>query len=111
MVIVVYRDYDICGVRPGRVSGTFAPTQYHMHFEVFRKLHEVWRFQLVLCADVWDCIATYAMRKLEQAIAAERAGMGFDDFFREPLVISRPRGSSPTPLEKFCFGSPPFATL
>ena len=49
---------------------------------------------------------------MERAVAAERARMGFDDFFREPLVISRPRGSSPTSEEDFAAGGfLPFVTL
>ena len=112
-VIVVYRDYDIRGVRSARVSSAFFPTQYHIHFEVFRKLQKVREFQLVLCADVWGCTVVHAVRKLEQAVATERTGMGFDDFFREPLVIFRPRGSSPISLEDLCAGGGyiPFATL
>jgi len=90
----------------------YPPIQYHIHFGTFRKLHKVRRFQLVLCADVWGCIAPYAAGKLERAVAAERARMGFDDFFREPLVISRPRGSSPTSEEDFAAGGfLPFVTL
>jgi len=71
---------------------------------VFREMHKVRGFQLVLCADVWDGVVVAAMRELERAVATERAGRGFDDLFPEPLVISRSRGSGPTYQEEMCAG-------
>ena len=109
-VIIVYRDHDIHGIRSVCSNKNFTPVQYHRHFEMVRKLQKVRGFQLVLCADVWECVAACAVRELEQAVT--KWGMGSDDFFPEPLVISRQRMSSPTSLEDFGAGGHlPFATL
>ena len=52
-------------------------------------------FKLVLCVDVWGPVAEYAMRALEEAVAAEKAEKGFDDFSSEPAVAYNPhRGLS-----------------
>lgn len=57
-------------------------------------MHEVKKFRLTICADVWDVIGECALWLLEEAIATEKAKRGFDDIFPEPLVIYNPRGSA-----------------
>jgi len=110
-VVIVYRDYDIRGIPSAWVRKAFSPIDHHKHFEVFRKLREVRGFQLVLCADVWDRVVGYAVRELELAVAVEWERMGFDDFFPEPLVISRP-GPRPTLSEDLHTGDyTPFVPL
>jgi len=63
-------------------------------------MNKVRAFQAVLCADVWDRVVVDAVQALEQAIAEQRKGVGFGDFFSEPFVVSRSRGSSPTFTEE-----------
>ena len=93
-VVVVYRDYNIYGLPSPWVPST--PMPYCMQFAVLRKMHKVRAFQLVLCADVWDCVVADAVRALKQAVAEERVKELSGGFFPEPLVVSSSRGSSPT---------------
>jgi len=104
-VIVIYQDYDLHGIRSGWVKKNHPPPQNHQReFQVFRKMHKVRSFQLVLCADVWDGVVVAAVRELERVVATERAERGFDELFPEPLVISRSRGSGPTYQEEMNAG-------
>lgn len=82
-VIVFYRDCDFRGVQrrwhPGRdplcpVSEHGEAQEalwYHKQFEVFREIHKVRDFRLVLRADVWERVGWYALKALDQAVAAE----------------------------------------
>ena len=72
---------------------------HRRRFEVFREMHKVRDFQLVLCADVWDFIGWFSMRVLKNAVAAEKARGGFDEFFSEPMVVYSPRALGPEMLE------------
>jgi len=101
-VVVVYRDYDFCGVEAPDyptyppVRGTsqadraMETLQHHTQFGVFRDLHKVREFRLVLCAGVWGCVGDYSVRVLEEAVAVEKAERGFGERFPEPLVIYKP---------------------
>jgi len=82
------------------VNEANAPTPFHVHFAALRNMNHVQTFQVVLCADVWDRVVVDAVEALKQAVAEERATVGFSDHFPEPLVISRSRGSSPTFTEE-----------
>ena len=63
-------------------SGKGLVQQHHWQFEMFREAHKVQDFQLVLCADVCDCMIIYSVRELENApVAAEKASGGFDTVF------------------------------
>jgi hypothetical protein len=116
-VIIVYRDYDFCqlhaawdiGTNPLRgalpVEIAVEASRHHMWFKAFREMHKVREFRLMLCADVWDCAGVYAVCTLQQAVAAEKAQRGFDGVFSEPLVISRPRGSSAEVSEQLHAGT------
>ena len=103
-VIVLYRDYDFHAVIPPRrgdchtyyrtsESDVREPLWHYRLFEVFREMHEIRKFRLVLCADVWDRVGKYTMQALKQAVAAEKARRGLDDIFPEPLVVCSPRRS------------------
>ena len=92
-VVIVYRDYDIYGL-PSAVITYTGRASYSTHFAALREMNKVRSFHVVLCADVWDRVVVDAVRALEQAKA------GCSDFFPEPLVISRLRGSSPTFTEE-----------
>lgn len=111
-VVVVYREYDFCGVRHPEYP-TFPPvcrvspderareaSQHRRQLGVFRELRKLRGFRLVLCADVWHCIVEHSVRVLEEAVAMERAKGGFDIDFPEPLVIYRPRESQTTLLQE-----------
>ena len=113
-VTAIYREYHFCVVEsawPGRPrlrrksSGEKAvEASWHgRRFEAFRRMHKVRDFRLVLCADVWEGVGEYSVRSLEKAVAAERAGKGFDGTFPEPLVVCRPRASCPKPPRRTLF--------
>jgi len=104
-VVVVYRDYDIHGL-PSAAITAGTPRSYYVLFAALREMNNVRPFHMVLCADVWDRVVVDAVRALEQAVTAERVKVGFGDFPSEPLVISRPRGSSPTFTEEEGSGRP-----
>jgi len=61
---------------------------------MYRAVHAVRAFRLVLCADVWDGDEEFAMQALKRAVEAEKAVRGFD-MFPEPLVIYSPRKTPP----------------
>ena len=70
-VVIFYRDYNFRGV--GSMWFQFPCTfrqmseddvekealQHHMQFELFREMHKVRGFRLVLCVDVWDRVVKY----------------------------------------------------
>ena len=101
-VIVSYRAFDFRGAKSpwsDQPLCPFLPAEIAMEaswheqlFEMFRTMHKVRDFQLVLCADVWDGARGYTVRLLKQAVAAEEAGRGFDGIFPEPPVICSLRG-------------------
>ena len=104
-VIVLYRDYNFRVVNPAwlgphlyRPVSKDAMTKeglWHCGlFEVFRKMHEIRNFRLVLCIDGWDGVGEYTVQVLKQVIAKERTQRVFDDVFPEPLVVHSPRGRS-----------------
>jgi len=97
-VVVLYRDYDFRGVRPkqdptwpplremSQVETTEEASRHHRRFKLFRKVRKVREFRLVLCADVWEPIREYSVQMLKEAVTAEKAKKGFDNFFSKPLV-------------------------
>jgi len=118
-VAVIYRDYDFCGVRPpgyptlppvysvSQAERTKEALQHHRQLEVFREIHELRDFRLVLRADVWHRIGEHSVRVLEEAVAVEKARGGFDIGFSEPLVIYRPRESQTTIRQDYFAMGPP----
>ena len=102
-VTIFYRDFDFRGVglpwaewpirRMSPIEAAQEAASHDNRFQVFRTMHEVRGFQLVLCLDVWDRVGEYTMQMLKMAVAAEKAKRGFDDTFPEPLVTYSPRGS------------------
>ena len=112
-IVVVYLDYAIRGalpfINPGsppisRVSRdkrAWDGARHRLRFGVFRKVHKVREFRLVLCADVWEGVEEYSLRILKQEVEVEKARRGFNGAFSEPLVISSPRGGCP-PHAEFC---------
>jgi len=97
-LVVLYWDYDFRGVqlaqhsvRPhirelSQAERAEEASRHHKRFELLREVHNVWGFQLVLCADVWGPNGEYSVRMLRQAIADEKVKKGFDDFSSDPSV-------------------------
>jgi len=108
-VIVFYRDFDFFGIdtpwsgltlrQPRRKEVEVEAKEHSIRFMTIRSIRYKRHFQLVLCADVWDGAGEFAVRSLEQAVAAEKERGGFDWVFPEPLVIYRPRGSRQNPID------------
>jgi hypothetical protein len=68
-------------------------------FKAFRAMHGVRDFQLVLCALVPGCMGERSVQKLKQVVAVEKAKMGNDYIFPEPLVFHlTAHASSPADL-------------
>jgi len=107
-VVIFYREYDFHGVgafphRPvphlmlkDKVKEAL---WYLTRFELFRELHRVRGFRLVLCLDVWDRVMECTVRALKRAVAAEKAKGGFCSPFFEPLLIHNPRRYDPKDTE------------
>ena len=107
-VVICYRDYHFSDVRGpplysdcnffrlmSKADIAEEASWYHRQLELFREMHKVRGFQLVLCADVWDRMVECAVRVLKQAVAVEKARGGFGDLSSEPLVICTPRRIQP----------------
>ena len=104
-VVAFYRDRDFCGLRPHQrhtqnIYQEMTPDQrateaswHYALFEVFREMHTVVDFQLVLCADVWDCVGEYAVEALKRAVAVEKAAGRLDYLPSEPILFCNPWGS------------------
>jgi len=100
-VDVVYLSYDFGGLRFRREPMSYRDmtparraneASWHRGlFKVFRRMYAVRGFQLALCVDVWDGAGEYAKGLVEQAIAVEKAGKGFDYLPSKPSVIYSPR--------------------
>lgn len=96
-VVIVYREeefnFDVqFSTRP--ISVRYKPWLQSDHpgrFEVFREMCGARKFRLVLCADVLDCIADSAVRKLERLLDVERKEGRLGCFACEPVVISKGR--------------------
>ena len=86
-VLVVYRDYDIYPTLSNTQTIGTIPARIHTHFAALREMRKARAFRLVFCVDVWVHPVADAVRLLEQAVAAERAKTGFDDFISESLVV------------------------
>ena len=112
--VVFHRDYDFCCINPwGNISNPAfwlateadrlgEALRHYRQFELLREMHKVRGFRLVLLVDVWDRVGDYAMLLvLKQAIAEQKARVGFDGPFPEPLLIYSPRRYSPEFLEDF----------
>lgn len=57
-------------------------------FTVFREMHRVRKFRLLLCADVLECFEKDATEKLERIRVKALQKDGGSDFLRKALVIS-----------------------
>ena len=69
----------------------FYPEQRQKAFEIFREIHGVRDFRLVLCADVFGCMMESAVQILKYIVREEREKGGLDYLSYEPLVISERR--------------------
>ena len=76
-------------------------SRHDRRFGLFRTLHKVRDFRLVLCADVWNGAGEFSEQMLKKAVAAEKAERGFDGIFPEPLVTHNLREAHYGYLEGF----------
>ena len=70
-------------------------SEHRRRFELLREVHGVRNFGLVLCANVWDPVGEYAVRRLKEAVAAAKAEKVFDRHFPAPWVTCNPRWDPP----------------
>ena len=103
-IVVVYRDIDLsdmphcwqCDSALVRRRYTIwrKPRDRAAHFRhqfgVFREMHGVRDFRLVLCVDVFDCMMEGGVKILERVGQAEGAVGGFGHL-QKPLIISERR--------------------
>ena len=101
-VVVIYRECEVdCMVRSwtkpvsveygvgyGRATNI---ANHRKRFKAFRQMYKEREFRLVLCADVLDCVADYAVGVLDSVVKAERAKGRLDYLLCEPLIISEIR--------------------
>jgi hypothetical protein len=101
-VVIIYRESELGCHKWDRMTASAGP-RYHYpvekapidphhseRFAVFREMHSVRKFRLVLCADVHACAEEYAVEMLERirAVGTKEWHWGFESFLRRTLVIS-----------------------
>ena len=129
-VVIIYRDRDFDRKRPCRLCTTDpAPLpyrhyefwggggveinhfyrKYKSHFALFREMHSVRRFRLVLCLDVSHCVVLYALEILQGILRTERfrylLGGPFITYERRVLRVG------PTPVVRSMTEMPPTSAL
>ena len=101
-IIVIYQNQDFYGIKPrgsdwppfrelSKAERGKETSRHRRQFKMLRKLHKIRDFQLVLSARVSGCVAEYATKVLEEAVAEEKAKGGFSNHFPEPVVLYEPR--------------------
>lgn len=83
-------------IRVDKVSAElrkFFVRQHEKLFEVFREMHSVREFRLVLRAEVLDRTEKHALATLNRMVEEEGKGGGLDYFKHRPLVTSRFSGA------------------
>ena len=114
-VVIVYREFDlgsiwgscwftdgsnpICFYHKPRWDTSNDVPRYKRHFRLFREMHKVRDFRLVLCADVFDCLVEHAIQTLEHTLIAREVNGGLDYFINKPLVISERRTPRTRPTD------------
>ena len=104
-VVIVYSEPDFgdmahgffCTMRPPPCYSHYlwislnSAQRSQRQFEVFREIHHVRDFRLVLCVDVFDRILEPAIKMLEGVVKEEMEKGGLDYLPCEPLIISERR--------------------
>jgi hypothetical protein len=109
-IVIVYSEDEFCGYvyswrNPFSVeyrpldSRTKTAQNHRERFKVLSEMHRVREFQLVLCADVLDCIAEYAVQVLERTVGVERKYGDLRYLLSKPLVISEIRSPRSRPVD------------
>ena len=89
-VKVIYKNFTI-ELESSFDSRRLKELSWHRkRFELLREVHKVRDFQLELHSAPWWWCSESLTLVLKQAVAAEKARGGFDDFFPEPLVTFDP---------------------
>ena len=103
--VIIYRDFyfsscprcpscplkPVCSLHVVPSETALFSRCYKWERRVFREMHNVRDFRLVLCADVVDWMVDYAIQRLEYFVKAEKVKGGLDYLLYEPLVISERR--------------------
>jgi hypothetical protein len=104
-VVIVYQDLEVCGMRGHILCRDLEPFRfchssqekwnkdawyYLWQLETFREIYKTRKFRLVLCADVPDFMAKYAVEILQRIVEAGKV-MGGLFHLHEPLIISERR--------------------
>jgi hypothetical protein len=63
-------------------------------FRIFREMHSVRKFRLVLRADVLECAKKHALETLKDTVEDEAKGGGLDYLGCRPLVVVQVCGAS-----------------
>ena len=101
-VVIFYRDFDFPNIAApwsdrttyylSRADTVEEATRHSMQFQVFRMMHGLQPFQLVLCADVWDGAGAYSVRVLKELVRKETGRWGSSRGLPTEVAYS-PRGS------------------
>jgi len=100
-VIIIYRDIDLsimphcprCDSEPVRRCHSWRKPRdrdacFQHQFRVFREMHSIRDFRLVLCADVFDCTVEDGIEILERIV---KVMGGLDHPGQKPLIVSERR--------------------
>ena len=72
---------------------------FRRHLRVFREIHNVRDFRLVLCVDALACVMDQAIKQMEEIVERERARGGFDFLSCEPLLVYERRTLQTRPMD------------
>lgn len=102
VVKVIYQEFDFQGIqtahrsnwphlhRLSRDEKTEENSRHQQRFELLREICKKRELQLELHADVWAPVGDYSVRRLNDAVAAEKKRNGFGEFASEPSVTYQP---------------------
>ena len=94
-IVIVYSEDEFCSY----VYSWRNPFSVKYQPLVLSGMHRMREFQLVLCADVLDCIAEYAVQVLERTVGVERKHGGLGYLLPKALVISEIRSPRSRPID------------
>ena len=105
-IVILYRDHDLgarldcelCKPTKPVCFGHSFPRQWDFYaqccrqtLKVFREMHSVRDFRLILCADVFDCVGGGAIYILEGIVREDEANGGLNHPAHKPMIISERR--------------------
>ena len=90
--------------RHGKLGLKMEEYHFEPQVQVFRKMHSVRDFRLVLCVDAAECTLEQSICIMEKIFKAQKAKGGFDFLLCEPLIICERRVIRTSPRD-FIVGS------